>query len=65
MKLLNNYFRINGLMSLLLVLLISLSGCNVRPSFGYAFWGTGAVMIVALVIATVVTRRAKQEGERD
>jgi ABC-type phosphate transport system permease subunit len=56
--------------SLLLFLLFVLnSGCStagrVRPSFGYAFFGTFLIMIVAIVIATVVTRRAKQHGREE
>ncbi len=42
------------------LLLVFLSSCRVRDSFGYAFFGTFLVMGVALVIATVVTRRAKR-----
>lgn len=42
------------------LLLVLLSGCRVRDSFGYAFFGTFLVMGVALVVATVVTRRAKR-----
>jgi hypothetical protein len=42
------------------MLLVFLSGCRVRDSFGYAFFGTFLVMGIALVIATVVTRRAKR-----
>lgn len=49
-------------MSLLFIMLVTLSSCNVRPSFGYAFWGTCGVMVVGLVIATVVTQRAKRNG---
>ncbi len=56
--------------SLLLTLLFVLgAGCTtlgrVRPSFSYAFFGTFLIMIVAVVIATVVTRRAKQHGKED
>ena len=46
----------------LIICLFSLTSCNVDPSFGYAFAGTGAVMLVALVIATVVTSRNKKRG---
>jgi hypothetical protein len=48
------------------ICLLTLSSCNVDPSFGYAFAGTGAIMIVGLVIATFVTsRNKKREGEKD
>ena len=59
-------FNPSLLLSLLFVLL---AGCStqgrVRPSFSYAFFGTFLIMIVAVVIATVVTRRAKQHGKED
>jgi|GEM_PF-2606624 len=59
-------FNISLLLSLLFVLL---AGCategRVRPSFSYAFFGTFLIMIVAVVIATVVTRRAKQHGKEE
>jgi hypothetical protein len=59
-------FGTSLLISLLFVLL---AGCStqgrVRPSFGYAFFGTFLIMIVAVVIATVVTRRAKQHGKEE
>ena len=56
--------------SLLLFLLFALTaGCRtdgrVENSFGYAFIGTFLVMIVAIVIATVVTRRAKEHGREE
>ncbi|CAA9326695.1 MAG: hypothetical protein AVDCRST_MAG56-7217 [uncultured Cytophagales bacterium] len=55
--------------SLLSLLFVLLAGCStqgrVRPSFTYAFFGTFLIMIVAVVIATVVTRRAKQHGKED
>jgi hypothetical protein len=54
-----------GTSLLLTLFVVLLSGCRVRPSFGYAFFGTWLVMIIGLVIATVVTRRAKRNGERD
>lgn len=51
------------------LLFVLLTGCSthgrVRPSFGYAFFGTFLIMIVAVVIATVVTRRAKQHGKEE
>ncbi len=56
---------------LLMPSLFSTTACDSDPkvdaSFGYAFIGTGAVMVVALVIATFVTRRSgkrKRDGER-
>jgi ABC-type phosphate transport system permease subunit len=59
-------FGTSLLLSLLFVLLV---GCStegrVRSSFGYAFFGTFLVMIVAIVIATVVTRRAKEHGREE
>jgi hypothetical protein len=54
-----------GTSLLLSLLFVLLSGCRVRPSFGYAFFGTFVIMIVAVVIATVVTRRAKQHGKEE
>ncbi len=53
-------------LTLLFVLLVGCSTSGrVRPSFGYAFFGTFLIMIVAIVIATVVTRRAKQHGKEE
>jgi ABC-type phosphate transport system permease subunit len=58
-----------GTSLLLSLLFVLLSGCStagrVRPSFGYAFFGTFLIMIVAIVIATVVTRRAKEHGREE
>lgn len=51
-----------GTSFLLTLLFVFLSGCRVRPSFGYAFFGTCLIMVIAIVIATVVTRRAKRNG---
>ena len=59
-------FNVYLLLSLLFVLL---AGCanqgRVRPSFSYAFFCTFLIMIVAVVIATVVTRRAKRHGKEE
>jgi pilus assembly protein TadC len=52
-----------GTSLVLTLLFVFLSGCRVRPSFSYAFFGTFLIMGVALVIATVVTRRAKRNRE--
>jgi hypothetical protein len=50
--------------SLLILCIITLSSCEVPPSFGYAFGGTCAVMLVGLMIATFVTsRNKKRDGE--
>ena len=58
-----------GTSLLLSLLFVMLAGCSthgrVRPSFGYAFFGTFLIMIVAVVIATVVTRRAKQHVKEE
>jgi hypothetical protein len=71
-KLLLNFFRrlftnFNySSTSLLIICLVTLSSCKVPLSFGYALAGTGAVMLVGLVIATFVTsRNKKKNGERD
>ena len=61
-------YKFNAFYSLLLMIcLFGLTSCNVDDSFGYAFAGTGGVMVVGLIIATFVTRRSdkrKREGER-
>jgi Kef-type K+ transport system membrane component KefB len=58
-----------GTSLLLPLLFVLLMGCSttgrVRPSFTYAFFGTFLIMIVAVVIATVVTRRAKEHGREE
>ncbi len=58
-----------GTSFLLSLLFVLLSGCRtdgrVDDTFGYAFGGTFLVMIVAIVIATVVTRRAKEHGREE
>ncbi len=50
---------------LLLICSFGLTACNVDPRFGYAFAGTGAVMAIALVIATVVTKRSGKKKRSD
>lgn len=48
--------------SFLVFCLFFLTSCNVDASFGYAFAGTGAVMLVGLGLATFVTSRNKKKG---
>lgn len=36
---------------------LGLSGCNVNPSFGYAFAGTWVLLAIAFFIATSVTKK--------
>jgi hypothetical protein len=51
----------------LLLLFSLLSGCDgrVNPSFGYAFIGTSVIMVVALYVATVVTKRGDKHGHKN
>ncbi len=51
----------------LLLLFSFLSGCNnkVNPSFHYAFIGTSVIMVIALFVATAVTRGGDKHGPKD
>lgn len=51
----------------LLLLFSLLSGCNdrVNPSFHYAFIGTCVVMVIALFVATAVTKKGNKHGHKD
>lgn len=59
----------NYIASFLLILgMAALSGCNVDPSFGYAFAGTWVLLAIAFFIATTVTKKTDHHhghGKKD
>ncbi len=59
----------NYITSIVLILgMISLSSCNVDPSFGYAFAGTWVLLAIAFFIATTVTKKTDHHhghGKKD